>query len=54
LKELRHPGVVAFYEAGESGGHLYLAMELIKGLDLARLIEIRKTLPLGHRARDSA
>jgi serine/threonine-protein kinase len=46
LKQLRHPGVVSLHEAGESGDHLYLAMELIEGLDLAQIIQIHKTVPL--------
>jgi len=31
---LRHPGIVAVYEAGVEQGHPYIAMELVRGVDL--------------------
>jgi YVTN family beta-propeller protein len=36
---LDHPNVIPIYEAGESGGLLYIAMRFVEGTDLKRLIE---------------
>jgi WD40 repeat protein/tRNA A-37 threonylcarbamoyl transferase component Bud32/energy-coupling factor transporter ATP-binding protein EcfA2 len=36
---LEHADVVPIYEAGEAGGHLYLAMRYVGGSDLKRLLE---------------
>jgi len=33
-----HPNIVPVYEAGEDGGHVFLAMRLVDGEDLARVI----------------
>jgi eukaryotic-like serine/threonine-protein kinase len=38
---LRHPNIVAVYQAGENGGQPYLAMELIEGNDLAAQVRER-------------
>ena len=35
---VRHPGFVTAYDAGEADGCFYLAMELIEGFDLERLV----------------
>jgi len=42
---LDHPNVVPIYEAGESGGVLFIAMRYVEGTDLARLIEEQGLLP---------
>jgi tetratricopeptide (TPR) repeat protein len=34
LARLSHPNVVAVYDAGEDGGHVYLAMQLVEGQTL--------------------
>ena len=41
---LEHPNLVRFFDVGEVGGAYYLAMELVRGIDLAGLIE--RTGPL--------
>jgi serine/threonine protein kinase len=41
---LDHPHLVRAYDAGEADGQLYLAMEFLEGLDLARLV--RRSGPL--------
>jgi serine/threonine-protein kinase len=35
---LHHPGIAAAYDAGQSRGRLYLAMEYVEGIDLERLV----------------
>jgi len=36
---LDHPHVIPIYEAGEFGGHLYLAMRYVQGSDLSSVLE---------------
>jgi serine/threonine protein kinase len=43
---LRHPHIVTVYEAGEAGGHLYIAMEYLPGRTLQTLLEAEGALPL--------
>src|SRR5437868_10504587 len=43
---LQHPNVVTIYDMGDMGGHLYIAMEFIEGVDLEKLIEISEPLSL--------
>jgi serine/threonine protein kinase len=35
---LRHDNIVTIYEAGEIGGHLYIALEFIDGTDIQKLL----------------
>lgn len=42
---LRHPNILPVHDAGEVDGQLFLAMDLIEGGDLGRLIEERGALP---------
>src|SRR5438876_6434753 len=35
---LDHPAIIPIYDAGEVGGHLYIAMRLVDGTDLKRLL----------------
>jgi len=44
-KRLEHPDVVAVYDAGEHDGVLWLAMELLRGCDLARYTVAPRLLP---------
>jgi hypothetical protein len=43
---LRHPGIAAAYDAGESDGRLYLAMEYVEGIDLERFVQESGVLPV--------
>jgi serine/threonine-protein kinase len=42
---LRHPNIVTVYDAGETIGGLYIAMELIEGVNLDTYLEHRGPLP---------
>ncbi|HEY7326074.1 MAG TPA: protein kinase [Gemmataceae bacterium] len=44
--QLEHPNVVEAHDAGEQSGVVYLAMKLIDGVDLDRLVEQRGPLPI--------
>ncbi|MCP5158880.1 MAG: serine/threonine protein kinase [Gammaproteobacteria bacterium] len=44
---LRHPLVVQVHDCGEQDGILYLAMDLVEGQELGRLLEQRPSLSLG-------
>ena len=42
---LDHPNIVPIYEAGESGGHLFIAMRYVPGSDLKALLSTEGQLP---------
>jgi serine/threonine protein kinase len=44
--QLSHPNIVAAHDAGQVGGVCYLAMEHVRGIDLARLVREHGPLPL--------
>ena len=44
IARLDHPNIVKAYDAGESGGEHYLAMELLEGINLSDLVEINGVL----------
>ena len=46
---LQHPNVVCIYDLGDFGGHLFIAMEFIQGVDLEKLLEIGEPLALQAR-----
>lgn len=46
LAELRHPHIVHAYDAGLIGDVWFLAMELLEGIDLERLVRTRGPLPV--------
>ncbi|MGH2966891.1 MAG: protein kinase domain-containing protein [Solirubrobacterales bacterium] len=48
---LEHPNVVQVDHAGDEGGILYLAMRLVDGSDLRRIVEAEGPLELGRAAR---
>ena len=41
---LRHPNIVTAFDSGTHAGRLFLAMELVEGVDLAQLIQLEKRL----------
>src|SRR6185436_5179823 len=41
---LRHRNIVTVYELGEDKGSPYIAMELVEGTDLEKVIQSRQTL----------
>ena len=45
---LSHPNIVTIYDAGEERGVCYIAMELLKGGDLARFAAAGNLLPAGQ------
>ena len=46
---LRHPNIVTIYELGEDRGTPFIAMELMEGVDLERVLESRRELALDRR-----
>jgi len=46
LRELNHPGIVAFRDLGEAGGRLFFAMDFMPGTDAARLLEKQGPWPI--------
>ena len=48
ISQLTHPNVVHAYDAGPMAGSYFLAMELLVGTDLARLIGQSGPLPVGQ------
>ncbi|HTU88668.1 MAG TPA: serine/threonine-protein kinase [Gemmataceae bacterium] len=46
--DLDHPNVVEAHDAGEQSGVVYLAMKLIDGVDLERLVKQRGPLPIAE------
>jgi serine/threonine protein kinase len=45
LAGLRHPGIVTVYDSGRAGPWFYIAMELVDGVDLRRLLRARELGP---------
>ena len=45
---LDHPNIIPIYDAGESQGHLFIAMRRVEGCDLGTLIEQEGPLSLGQ------
>jgi serine/threonine protein kinase len=48
IGNLDHVNVVEAHDAGEDGGIVYLAMKLIEGIDLGRLLKERGQLPVAE------
>ena len=47
--ELRHPHIAKMQDVGEADGSLYVATELLYGIDLKRHLEERRALPLEQK-----
>lgn len=47
-RSLGHPNIVRVEDAGEVGGKVYLAMEFVDGVDLARLVEEHRPLEVAE------
>src|SRR5262245_61428126 len=45
LKQLAHPNIVRFYDAGSADGHFYYAMEFVDGPDYQAILADRGRLP---------
>ena len=54
LAAVEHPGVVRVYGAGEQGGYPWIALELVRGTDLRRLLAERGAVPLPRALRWTA
>jgi eukaryotic-like serine/threonine-protein kinase len=48
-RRLRHPNIVTIYDFGEQDGTPYIVMELLEGMDLKRVIDSGKSLPLWRK-----
>lgn len=46
---LQHPNVITVFDCGETGGHLYIAMEYVEGTDLEQVIESKIPLTLPEK-----
>ncbi len=51
IGRLDHPHIVKVFDLGEADGQLYMAMELLEGEDLRKLIEEPAAIPLAERVR---
>jgi len=47
--DLRHPNIAKVQDLGEADGNLYVATELLNGIDLRRHFEERRALPLEEK-----
>jgi serine/threonine-protein kinase len=51
LRQLSHPGIVAFRDLGEADGQFYFAMEYVPGRDAFRLVKEGGPFPVKRAAR---
>jgi serine/threonine-protein kinase len=51
IGRLSHPCIVTVYDLGQAEGQLYMAMELLEGDDLRKLMERKVEIPLADRVR---
>jgi serine/threonine-protein kinase len=48
VEKLSHPNIVRAYDAGTIGKTLYLAMELVEGTDLRKMVQLSGPLPIAN------
>ncbi len=51
IGRMDHPHVVKVFDLGETDGRLFMAMELLDGEDLRRLIEVSAEIPITEKLR---
>ncbi len=51
IGRMDHPHIVKVFDLGETDGRLFMAMELLDGEDLRRLIEVSADIPITERLR---
>src|SRR4029453_3035988 len=51
IGRLSPPHIVTVYDMGDAEGQLYMAMELLEGQDMRRLVERARAIPLADRVR---
>src|SRR5262245_26629804 len=51
IGRMDHPHVVKVFDLGETDGRLFMAMELLDGEDIRRLIEVSADLPITEKLR---
>jgi serine/threonine-protein kinase len=51
IASLKHPSIVTVHDVGESGGHYYIAMELVEGRDLNQEVREKGAMPLPQVTR---
>src|SRR4030088_3535955 len=47
--QLQHHAIVTVYDFGDADGVAYIAMELLRGADLRRIIDERRVIPLTEK-----
>ena len=52
--ELRHPHIAKLHDVGEADGALYVATELLNGIDLRKHLDERRVLPIEHKLEFAA
>jgi tetratricopeptide (TPR) repeat protein len=45
---LQHPNIVTIYDAGQTGGHVYIAMEFVEGRSVESLLDEAGALPISQ------
>jgi serine/threonine protein kinase len=51
---LKHPNIVTVYDAGDADGTIYIAMELLEGHDLRRILDEFPSLGMARRVKIAA
>lgn len=48
VAQLQHENIVSIFEAGKADGHLYIALEYVRGIDVSRLLKKKGPLPVAR------